>query len=86
MPMRKLNASPPGALCEAISCWNSSAASATDRAEQRSGTQGGSPEGSDGGAGETVIGQTQKLNADPEARGLYRLAEASLAARTAVGA
>ena len=38
------------------------------------------------GAGETVIGQTQKLQADPEARGLYRPARTDEKARMALGA
>jgi chemotaxis protein methyltransferase CheR len=38
------------------------------------------------GAGETVIGQTRRFEADTQARGLYRLAEQSSSERVAVGA
>ena len=38
------------------------------------------------GAGETVIGQTRRFEADAESRGLYRLAEQAQAPRIAVGA
>ena len=38
------------------------------------------------GAGETVIGQTRRFEADTQARGLYRLAEQAAAERIAVGA
>jgi chemotaxis protein methyltransferase CheR len=38
------------------------------------------------GAGETVIGQTRRFEADTEARGLYRLTEQAAAERIAVGA
>jgi chemotaxis protein methyltransferase CheR len=36
------------------------------------------------GAGETVIGQTRRFEADAESRGLYRLTEQGEAPRTAV--
>ena len=38
------------------------------------------------GAGETVIGQTRKFEADPDARGLYRPVVAGDSSRIAVGA
>ena len=38
------------------------------------------------GAGETVIGQTRRFEADTEARGLYRLTEQAASQRIAVGA
>ena len=38
------------------------------------------------GAGETVIGQTRRFEADTEARGLYRLSEQASSERVAVGA
>ena len=38
------------------------------------------------GAGETVIGQTRRFEADTEARGLYRLAEQAGSERVAIGA
>jgi chemotaxis protein methyltransferase CheR len=38
------------------------------------------------GAGETVIGQTRRFEADSNARGLYRLTEQAGADRVAVGA
>jgi chemotaxis protein methyltransferase CheR len=38
------------------------------------------------GAGETVIGQTRRFEADTEARGLYRLGEQASSERVAVGA
>jgi hypothetical protein len=38
------------------------------------------------GAGETVIGQTRRLEADSQARGLYRLAEQANSERVTVGA
>jgi len=38
------------------------------------------------GAGETVIGQTRRFEADTQARGLYRLAAQPASERTAVGA
>jgi chemotaxis protein methyltransferase CheR len=38
------------------------------------------------GAGETVIGQTRKFEADPESRGLYRPTDQGQATRIAVGA
>jgi chemotaxis protein methyltransferase CheR len=38
------------------------------------------------GAGETVIGQTRKFEADPEARGLYRPVDQGQPSRIAVGA
>ena len=38
------------------------------------------------GAGETVIGQTRRFEADTEARGLYRLTEQANSERVAVGA
>jgi len=38
------------------------------------------------GAGETVIGQTRKFEADPESRGLYRPTDQSQVPRIAVGA
>jgi chemotaxis protein methyltransferase CheR len=38
------------------------------------------------GAGETVIGQTRKFEADPESRGLYRPVDSGQSSRIAVGA
>jgi chemotaxis protein methyltransferase CheR len=38
------------------------------------------------GAGETVIGQTRRFEADTEARGLYRLSPLAAGERVAVGA
>ena len=38
------------------------------------------------GAGETVIGQTNRFEADPDARGLYRLVAQEGISRAAVGA
>jgi chemotaxis protein methyltransferase CheR len=38
------------------------------------------------GAGETVIGQTRRFEADTEARGLYRLSEQASTERAAIGA
>jgi chemotaxis protein methyltransferase CheR len=37
------------------------------------------------GAGETVIGQTKRLKADPAARGLYRLSDGSESADRRAG-